>query len=254
MELQGQQFLRCRAVYSAFIVAEQTAFQVRSAVFPAFDGSQYASTYAGAALFGESLYFASHGTYEVSCFAASPTGSLFLSNFQPVTVQLQPGNFAFQINRQSLGQPVPMMPGTNWTRYSAQFEIPSPGNYEVGVANIIGGPYFIYYDRFSIKLLAVPEPTCAASSLFSVPLLYYGEQSARSSSPSLSLWPSAFYTRPALAVARVRAERFGAPRISWSLYSRRANPFCFDFTPDGGSDRAPAALKGMVSGGFIAPV
>jgi hypothetical protein len=129
---------------------------VRSAVFDSIDGEQYLSTYAGGALFAEDIAFALPGTYEVSVYAASPSGSVFLSHFQPVNAVFVPADFTFELNRQPIGPLHHLEPGTNWTRFSTTFTIGEPGVYQLGINNETFASYIINYDRLSIT--AVPEP------------------------------------------------------------------------------------------------
>jgi HpiC1 cyclase len=124
-----------------------------SATLSPIDGAQYASTYAGSDNITQTVSLAA-GTYELSVYAAAPSGSVTIPPQPPLALV----NGAFQLlfggqNSAAINMP----PGTDWQRRSATFTLASPGNVAVGVRNTVTASYFINYDAFSLTL--VPEPT-----------------------------------------------------------------------------------------------
>jgi len=129
-----------------------------SATFPAAQGQQYASTYAGIDRLRQAVSFAAAGDYRISVYAAAPSGSLTIPSVG--TWPLEDGEFTFILGAADIGSLHTVPKGSSWNSYSAMFTIPSPGNYTLGVRNTQTTPYFINYDGFAIQ--SVPEPATAA--------------------------------------------------------------------------------------------
>jgi len=125
-----------------------------SATFAAIEGQQYASTYAGADTIRQSVLFGAAGQYRVSAYAAAPSGSVTIP--PTGTSTLGDGEFTFTLGNAAIGTPHTIAPGTDWSLFTADFTIPTPGNYQVGIRNNTTAPYFINYDAFEIQ--PVPEP------------------------------------------------------------------------------------------------
>ena len=136
-----------------------------SATFPALAGEQYASTYAGADQIRQTVLFPAAGEYEVSVYAAAPSGVVVI-NQSPLT--LVNGAFTFRLNNSSIGSEFVLSPGTEWQKYSSPFTIPAPGSYTLGILNTLTASYFINYDNFDIQ--AVPEPGIFSLVLVALPL------------------------------------------------------------------------------------
>src|SRR3954470_13519554 len=126
-----------------------------SATFAPIEGQQYASTYAGLDSIRQSVLFGAAGQYRVSAYAAAPSGSVTIP--PAGTFTLGDGQFNFTLGNVPIGSPYTIAPGTDWSLFTADFTIPAPGNYEIGIRNNTTSPYFINYDAFEIK--PVPEPS-----------------------------------------------------------------------------------------------
>jgi len=125
-----------------------------SATFAPIEGQQYASTYAGGDSIQQLVSFGAAGQYTVSAYAAAPSGSVTIP---PVgTSTLQDGQFNFTLGNAAIGTPYTLAPGTDWSLFTADFTVPAPGNYQIGIRNNTTSPYFINYDAFEIQ--PVPEP------------------------------------------------------------------------------------------------
>jgi hypothetical protein len=124
-----------------------------SATFPALAGEQYASTYAGADQIRQTVLFPEAGLYEISVYAAAPSGEVAINQNAQTLVK---GAFTFRLDNASIGSEFVLSPGTEWQKYSSQFTIPAPGSYTLGILNTLTAAYFINYDNFDIQ--AVPEP------------------------------------------------------------------------------------------------
>ena len=95
------------------------------------------------------------GAYELSVYAASPSG--FVIELGVPKAELVQGGFGFFVDGEHVGvMHVPEL-DAGWVRYTARFEVTSPGEITAGVGNITGAPYFINYD--SLELVLVPEPS-----------------------------------------------------------------------------------------------
>jgi hypothetical protein len=126
-----------------------------SATFSPVEGQQYASTYAAGDSIRQAVTFASAGQYEISVYAAAPSGSVTIPNV--ATLSLSSGEFVFTLANVSVGSPHTLSPGTAWTLFTDEFSIDTPGIYQLGISNTAIDPYFINYDAFTIQ--AVPEPS-----------------------------------------------------------------------------------------------
>jgi hypothetical protein len=135
----------------------QGIFDVQAASVAPFQGEQYVSTYAGAAGIGQILPFDYPGTYRVSAYAASPTGSLEITGAG--THVLVGGSFRFRVDNEIFGSTHFTTAGAGWQQYSSLIEIRAAGNHWVGVDNIASANYFLLYDSFSLESVdVVPEP------------------------------------------------------------------------------------------------
>ena len=135
-----------------------------SATFAAFEGEQYASTYAGLDTITQSVNVTAGGTYIFKIYAAAPDGTVLIPpNVDPST--LTTGLFSFTLDSSSLGS-FSIDPGTDWTEYSFTTTI-AAGVHAVGIVNTAAASYFINYDNFSLSQVPVP----AAAWLFGSGLL-----------------------------------------------------------------------------------
>ncbi len=125
-----------------------------SATFPAIQGEQYASTYAGLDSLSQSVFLAAPGAYLLSVYAAAPDGSITIPPLSPQT--LVDGEFTFILNNSPIGNSHSVTAGATWTLYSVEFSIDTPGSYLLGLRNTRADAYFINYDAFEIT--PVPEP------------------------------------------------------------------------------------------------
>jgi hypothetical protein len=152
-----------------------------SATFGAIEGQQYASTYAAGDSIRQSVSFDAAGQYRVSAYAAAPSGSVTIPGVGAFT--LGNGDFTFTLGNAAIGTPYTMTPGTDWSLFSADFTIPAPGNYQIGVRNNTVSSYFINYDAFQIQ--AVPEPK-AWQLAFALGAALVGRQAFRRIKATLS--------------------------------------------------------------------
>jgi hypothetical protein len=143
------------------------ALNTWSATLAAYEGAQYASTYASLDLIRQTVVFASAGDYEISVFAASPAGSLTIPGVGTST--LVDGEFAFTLGNSTIGATHVVDAGGAWQQYSATLNIPAPGSYQLGIRNTLAAAYFINYDAFSIR--SVPEPSTLGLGVAAVLLL-----------------------------------------------------------------------------------
>ena len=132
-----------------------------SATLAAPQGQQYASTYAGSDTIRQLVTFASAGDYEISVFAAAPSGSLTIPGV--FTSNVVDGQFVFTLGNTPIGATHSVEAGGNWSQYAAMFAIPAPGNYQLGIRNTLSAVYFVNYDAFAIH--SVPEPSTLALGL-----------------------------------------------------------------------------------------
>ncbi len=132
-----------------------------SATFAAVEGQQYASTYATLDSLRQVVSFPAAGDYRISVYAAAPSGSVTIPSLG--TLPLGSGEFTFLFNDTPIGSLHPVPDGSTWNVFSADFTVPTPGAYEVGVRNTRAAPYFINYDAFAVQ--PVPEPTVVQLSL-----------------------------------------------------------------------------------------
>jgi hypothetical protein len=135
-----------------------------SATFAPVDGQQYASTYAGGDILRQLVSFSAAGDYRLSVYAAAPNGTLTIPSAGTFT--LGNGEFAFTLDNVAIGtvQVVPV--GSSWGLFSADFTVPAPGDYRLGIRNTLAAPYFINYDGFAIQ--PVPEPSTMALGFLGV--------------------------------------------------------------------------------------
>jgi len=134
-------------------------FDTWSATRPAFEGAQYASTYAGSDTITQPVTFNRAGTYELSVMAFSPSGILEIPGNPGLFMPLERGEFSFQLGGQ-VGPTWVVPLNSDWTRYATTFDVPAPGAYPVGIANTRSAVYFVNYDDF--RITPVPEPSAAA--------------------------------------------------------------------------------------------
>jgi hypothetical protein len=126
-----------------------------SAIFPAVEGQQYASTYAGADIIRQFVTFGTAGDYRLGVYAAAPDGTVTIPSVG--TFALGNGEFTFTLGNTAIGNLHSVSAGSSWSLFTADFTISTPGNYQLGVRNTAGAPYFINYDAFTV--VPVPEPT-----------------------------------------------------------------------------------------------
>ena len=129
-----------------------------SATRPAFEGQQYASTYAGGDTIRQAVTFDSAGRYELSVAAFAPVGRVTIPGSNE-NLPLVDGTFRFWLDR-PVGPEWTVLAGSDWATYSTIVNVPAPGTYDVGVSNPVLDSYFINYDAFAVR--AVPEPTAVA--------------------------------------------------------------------------------------------
>jgi len=135
-----------------------------SALFAPVDGQQYVSTYAGADTLRQLVSFGAAGDYRLSVFAAAPSGTLAIPGVGMFA--LGSGEFTFTLGNTAIGS-VHLVPvGNSWGVYTAEFNIPAPGSYQLGIRNTLAASYFINYDAFAIQ--PVPEPASVALVLLGV--------------------------------------------------------------------------------------
>jgi hypothetical protein len=132
-----------------------------SATFAPVQGEQYASTYAAADSLQQSVVFGAAGDYRLSVNAAAPDGSVTIPPLG--AFQLGDGRFTFTLGNTAIGSPHTVTAGSGWSLFTADFTIPIPGSYQLGVRNTATSPYFINYDAFEVQ--PVPEPSTVALGL-----------------------------------------------------------------------------------------
>lgn len=137
------------------------SFSTWSATRPAYEGQQYACTYAGADALTQSVSFLQAGTWAISVYAFAPSGQLDFGGGSP-PVPLANGQFRFAIDGVDVGPTFTVPAGSDWTEYQTQFAILA-GAHSLGIHNPTIGTYFINFDSFS--LTAVPEPGCGLAVL-----------------------------------------------------------------------------------------
>lgn len=132
-----------------------------SATRDAYEGAQYASTYAGLDRIRQQVRFDVPGLYELSVAAFAPSGTLTIPGvFENGPLPLIDGRFRFLFGTNRTGDEWIVPAGEDWARYSTTVTVDVPGTYDVGVANTLQGVYFVNYDSFAIR--AVPEPQVVA--------------------------------------------------------------------------------------------
>ena len=132
-----------------------------SATFAPVEGQQYASTYAAGDTIRQSVAFNAAGDYRISVFAVAPTGTVTIPSVG--TFALGDGEFTLTLGGAAIGSLHTVPAGANWSLFSADFNIATPGNYQLGVRNTVPSPYFINYDAFALQ--PVPEPSTIALGL-----------------------------------------------------------------------------------------
>src|SRR4051812_8702378 len=130
------------------------ALSTWSATFSPLEGLQYACTYAGADTLRQTASFSTAGTYTLSVYAASPSGSVTIPTVGTFT--LEDGEFDFTLAGVAFGGTQTVHTNSSWSLYQADFVIGKPGSYVLGIQNTKTAPYFINYDSFQIQ--PVPEP------------------------------------------------------------------------------------------------
>ena len=148
-----------------------------SATRAAYQGQQYASTYAGADEIRQSVTFAVPGLYDLSVRAFAPSGTLTIPNVF-TNAPLTDGQFRFWFGTATTGSTFTVPAGWDWTSYTTRVTVPAAGAYDVGVANQTVDKYFINYD--DLRVTAVPEP--AAATCITTLLLFSWRASFRRSS------------------------------------------------------------------------
>jgi len=133
-----------------------------SATFAPIEGQQYVSTYAGADFVKQGILFSTPGDYRILCYAAAPDDSVTIPPVGPQT--LTSGQFTFTLGNSGIGTVHTIAPGSTWSLYSATFNVPAPGAYDLGIRNTLLASYFINYDAFQIQ--SVPEPRSTLIFLF----------------------------------------------------------------------------------------
>jgi hypothetical protein len=126
-----------------------------SSTFSAYEGQQYASTYAGSDTIRQEIVFDAAGNYTVFVHAAAPDGSVTIPSVG--TLPLEDGEFTFTLDNVWIGNLQTVPKGSSWNSYNTMFTIPNPGNYILGIRTTKSAPYFINYDAFAVQ--PVPEPT-----------------------------------------------------------------------------------------------
>jgi hypothetical protein len=132
-----------------------------SATFVPVEGQQYASTYASGDTLRQSVSFSAAGSYRLSVYAAAPAGSVTIPSVSTFT--LVDGEFTFTLANVAIGSLHTVPAGSDWSLFTADFTVASPGSYQLGIRNTLGDPYFINYDDFAIQ--QVPEPSAVALGL-----------------------------------------------------------------------------------------
>jgi hypothetical protein len=127
-----------------------------SATRPAFEGSQYASTYAGTDRISQSVSFDDPGWYQLSVKAFAPGGTLTIPGVF-TNGALVDGQFQFVFDNAAYGPMITVPMGQDWTAYSTFVNVSAAGLYRIGVDNALSDRYFINYDDFSV--VSVPEPS-----------------------------------------------------------------------------------------------
>jgi hypothetical protein len=130
-----------------------------SATRAAYQGQQYASTYAGGDSIRQPITFDTAGVYALSVRAFAPDGMV---TFGTDTVPVSDGQFRFVLDV-PVGPTFTVPAGSDWTLYSTQVTVAAPGVYNVGVNNSLIATYFVNYDDFRITV--VPEPAAAGMML-----------------------------------------------------------------------------------------
>ena len=140
-------------------------FRTWSATFDPIEGQQYASTYAGGDSISQAVSFGTDGDYRIVAYAAAPSGSFVIPPDSGIRT-LVDGQFTFKLGSRAIGSVHTVPLDSDWTQFTANFSITTPGRYELGISNLKIAPYFINYDAFSIQ--AVPEPSTLALGLLGV--------------------------------------------------------------------------------------
>jgi hypothetical protein len=138
-------------------------FNTWSATRAAFEGAQYASTYAGSDAILQPVVFDQSGAYELSVMAFSPAGTQEIPGNPGLFMPLEAGEFGLQFAGAQVGPTWVVPAGSDWTRYATTVDVAQPGTYVVGVANTRSAVYFVNYDAFSVT--PVPEPSAAGVAL-----------------------------------------------------------------------------------------
>lgn len=134
------------------------ALNTWSATRAAFEGQQYACTYANADTIRQQVTFASSGIYRLSLEAFAPGGALTIPGVF-ANKPLVDGQFRFWFNNSEIGPIWTVPAGQDWTLYSTDINVANPGTYNVGMSNSLTDTFFINYDAFSVT--TVPEPVTA---------------------------------------------------------------------------------------------
>jgi hypothetical protein len=132
-----------------------------SATFAPVEGLQYASTYGGADTLRQTVSFSAAGDYRLSVYAAAPSGSVTIPAVGTFT--LVNGEFGLTLANVVIGSTHTVAAGSDWSLFTADLTVASPGNYQLGIRNTLVASYFINYDAFAIQ--QVPEPATVALGL-----------------------------------------------------------------------------------------
>jgi hypothetical protein len=126
-----------------------------SATRAAYQGQQYASTYAGADQIRQAVTFTTPGVYQLSVRAFAPAGALTMPGVF-TNASLTDGQFRFWFGTAATGSTFTVPAGSDWAGYTARVTVPAAGVYDVGATNWTSDKYFINYDDFGVT--PVPEP------------------------------------------------------------------------------------------------
>jgi hypothetical protein len=165
-----------------------------SATFAPFEGDQYASAYAGSDWFDQDVTFPAAGNYQLSVWAASPSGTVSIVG-GPMT--LTTGDFRFAVGGSVVGSTFSPPLDAGWNRYMETVQINSHGVHRIGVHTTKTAPYFIDFDMLTV---AVPEPSTSGLLLSGlVGLAFLGRQRRRLFSHSGAAAPGSLAARGSIA-------------------------------------------------------
>jgi uncharacterized protein YaiE (UPF0345 family) len=132
-----------------------------SATFAPVEGLQYASTYGGGDTLRQTVLLSAAGDYRLCVYAAGPSGSVTIPSVGTFT--LGNGEFGLTLANVVIGSVHTVAAGSDWSLFTADFTVASPGNYQLGIRNTLAASYFINYDAFDVE--PVPEPSAVIFGL-----------------------------------------------------------------------------------------